>query len=252
MNAIRRPASRALGALGVLSLLAVLGSAQAHQIWIEQPAGGRTAVVRFGEFGENLRETSPGSLDKFVRPTATLLSPRGERAVPARRTADGFALPFGAADGEAIVVEDADYPLYAWKQGDRETQNRYHPAARLVTRLAPQPPRLALDLVPIDATGGFRLYFKGEPRPRTKVTLVTQSGWAKEAQTDAQGQVRFDLPWKGTYVAEVSVNDRAAGERPGANGPEAFEGTSYVTTLTYVKATGVAPIPAGAPATPHP
>jgi hypothetical protein len=237
--------------LATLALLAAT-TAQAHQIWIEQPAGRKTAVVRFGEFGENLREASPGSLDKFVRPMATLLSARGEQAVPARKVADGFALPFGAAAGEAIVAEDADYPLYTGKQGDRETQNRYLPAARLVTRLAPQPPRLVLDLVPIDDQGGFRLFFKGEPRPRTKVTLVTQSGWAKEAQTDAQGLVKFDMPWKGTYVAEVAVNDRTAGERPGADGPQKFEGTSYVTTLTYVKPAGVAPIPAGAAAQPHP
>jgi hypothetical protein len=243
-----RPTSLALATLALLAATA----AQAHQIWIEQPAGQKTAVVRFGEFGENLREASPGPLDKFVRPTATLLSARGEQAVPARKVADGFALPFGAAAGEGIVAEDADYPLYTSKQGDRETQNRYLPAARLVTRLAPQPPRLVLDLVPIDDRGGFRLFFKGEPRPKTKVTLVTQSGWAKEAQTDAQGLVKFDMPWKGTYVAEVAVNDRTAGERPGAGGPEKFEGTSYVTTLTYVKPAGVAPIPAGAAAQPHP
>jgi len=242
----------ALRALGALALLGAAAATQAHQIWIEQPAGQKTAIVRFGEFGENLREASPGSLDKFGRPTATLLSAGGDRESQARKSADGFALPFGAVRGDAIVAEDADYPLYTWKQGERETQNRYYPAARLVTRLEPQPPRLTLDLVPISDQGEFRLFFKGEPRPRTKVTLVTQSGWAKEAQTDAQGLVRFDMPWRGTYVAEVSVNDRSAGERPGANGPERFEGTSYVTTLTYVKADGVAPIPAAPTATPHP
>jgi hypothetical protein len=239
-------------ALGAFALLGAATAAQAHQIWIEQPAGQKTAIVRFGEFGENLRETSPGSLDKFGRPTATLLSARGDQETPARKSASGFTLPFGAANGDAILAEDAGYPLYTWKQGDKETQNRYYPAARLVTRLAPQPPRLVLDLVPTSANGEFRLYFKGEPRPKTKVTLVTQSGWAKEAQTDAQGLVKFDMPWKGTYVAEVSVNDRVAGERSGANGPEKFEGTSYVTTLTYVKAAGVAPISAGTAATPHP
>lgn len=63
--------------------------------------------------------------------------------------------------------------------------------------------------------------------------------------------MKFDMPWKGTYVAEVSVNDRSPGERPGANGPEKYDGVSYVTTTTYVNPEGLPPIPAGAAATPH-
>ena len=45
---------------------------------------------------------------------------------------------------------------------------------------------------------------------------MTESGWSKEAHTDEQGLVKFDMPWKGIYVAEVSFNDRTAGERAGA------------------------------------
>jgi hypothetical protein len=233
-----------------LALLGPASTVQAHQIWIEQPAGQKTAVVRFGEFGENLRETSPGLLDKFVKPTATLLSAKGEKTVDARKTGDGFELPFGAAHGDTIVAEDANYPLYTWKQGGKETTNWYRPAARLITDFAEQQPRLVLDLVPTGKTGEFRLFLQGQPRAKTKVTLVTQSGWAREGHTDAQGLVTFDMPWKGTYVAEVSVNERSPGERQGGNGPEKFDGVSYVTTLTYVQADGLTPIPAGPAATP--
>lgn len=233
-----------------ISLAAWTGLAAAHQIWIEQAAGEKTASVRFGEFGENLRETSPGLLDKFVAPKATLLSAKGEQSANAVKNAKGFSLPFGAAGGESIIAEDASYPLYNWKQGDKSTVNRYHPAARLITGFAAQQPKLNLDLVPTGKPGEFKLFLKGQPQAKTKVNLVTQSGWAKEGKTDEQGVVSFDMPWKGTYVAEVSVNDRTAGERPGANGPEKFEGVSYVTTLTYVKADGMEPLPAPPAATP--
>lgn len=233
-----------------MSALAACAAAQAHQIWIEQPEGQKTAVVRFGEFGENLRETSPGLLDKFGKPAATLLSAKGEQAADARKSAAGFDLPFAAAAGESIVAEDASYPLYKWKQGDKETTNWYRPAARLITGFAAQQPRLALDLVPTGKPGEFRLFLKGQPRGKTKVNLVTQSGWAKEATTDDQGLVSFDMPWKGTYVAEASVNERSAGERQGASGVEKYDGVSYVTTLTYVKPDGIAPVPAGPAGTP--
>lgn len=233
-----------------LVLLGVAGTAHAHQIWLEQPAGHKTAFVRFGEFGENLRETSPGLLDKFVKPTATLLSAKEEKNVDARKVGDGFELTFGAAHGDSIIAEDANYPLYTWKQGGKETTNWYRPAARLITDFSEQKPRLTLDLVPTGKSGEFRLFLQGQPRAKTKVTLVTQSGWAREGHTDAQGLVTFDMPWKGTYVAEVSVNERSPGERPGANGTEKFDGVSYVTTLTYVQPDGLPPIPAGPAATP--
>ncbi len=231
-----------------IALFALLGfavSTQAHQIWIEQPDG-RNAVIHFGEFGENLREGSPGLLDKFIKPAGTLISATGERNSDAAKSATGFTLPFKAVAGESIVAEDAHYPLYTWNS----TTNWYHPAARLITSFAEQQPRLTLDLVPAGQPGRFRLFFKGQPRAKTKVTLVTQSGWSKDGQTDEQGMVEFDMPWKGVYVAEVSVNDRSSGERPGANGPEKYDGVSYVTTTTYVHVEGLPPIPAGAAAAP--
>lgn len=235
--------------LAVIALLGLAMPAQAHQIWIEQPEG-QNAVVRFGEFGENLREVSPGLLDKFGKPTGTLTSAKGEQKSDASKTADGFTLPFKAVPGDGIVAEDASYPLYVWKQQDKEIKNWFFPAARLITSFAAQQPKLALDLVPTGQEGQFKLFFKNQPKAKTKVMLVTQSGWSKEALTDEQGLVKFDMPWKGTYVAEVSFNDKSAGERTGPNGPEKYDAVSYGTAVTYVNANGIAPVPAGAPATP--
>lgn len=230
----------------VIVLLGVASSAQAHQIWIEQPEG-QNAVIRFGE---NLREASPGLLDKFGKPTGTLASTTGEQKADATKTATGFTLPFKAASGDGIVAEDASYPLYVWKQQGKDVTNWFVPAARLITSFAAQTPKLVLDLVPTGKDGQFKLVFKDQPKPKTKVTLVTESGWSKAEQTDEQGLVTFDMPWKGTYVAEVSFNDRNAGERAGANGPEKYDAVSYATAVTYVNVNGLAPIPAGPPATP--
>lgn len=229
----------------IAALLALVTPCQAHQIWIEQPDG-QNAVIRFGEFGENLREASPGLLDKFGKPVGTLITTKGEQKSDASKTANGFTLPFKAAPGDSILAEDASYPLYTWKQQGKDTTNWFLPAARLITSFAAQQPRLALDLVPTGKDGEFKLFFKEQPKAKTKVTLVTESGWTKEAHTDEQGVVKFDMPWKGVYVAEVSFNDRTAGER----GAEKYDGVSYATTVTYVNADGLAPVPAGPPATP--
>lgn len=238
--------------IAATAVFAAVAPAQAHQIWIEQ-ADGQTAVVRFGEFGENLRETSPGLLDKFGKVTGALVSSKSEKAEQrsdATRIANGFTLPFSAASGDSIVAEDANYPLYIWKQRDKDVTNWFYPASRLITSFAAQQPKLVLDLVPTGQDGEFKLFFKGQPKAKTKVMLVTQSGWAKEAHTDDQGLVKFDMPWAGTYVAEVSLNDNSAGERAGLKGPEKYDAVSYATTVTYTSAKGVPPIPAGPPATP--
>jgi uncharacterized GH25 family protein len=237
--------------LAIIAMLGAMTSAHAHQIWIEQ-ADGENAVVRFGEFGENLREASPGLLDKFAKVTSTLIASKGEQKSDATKTANGFTLPFKAAAGDSIVAEDASYPLFQTKQQDKQITGWYYPAARLITGFAAQKPKLVLDLVPTGQNGEFKLFFKDQPKAKTKVTLVTQSGWSKEANTDEQGIVKFDLPWKGTYVAEVSFNDRTAGERAGANGVEKYDGVSYATTVTYVNANGLSPLPAGPAATPSP
>jgi len=229
----------------LIAMFCAATSAQAHQIWIEQ-ADGQNAMVRFGEFGENLREASPGLLDKFGKVTATLITASGEQKADAAKTATGFTLPFAAKAGDGIVAEDANYPLYSWKQQDKEVRNWFRPAARLITGFAAQPAKLTLDLLPTGQPGQFKLVFKDQPRAKTKVTLTTQSGWAKEAHTDAQGLVSFEMPWQGTYVADVSVNDRSPGERAG----ETYDAVSYATTVSYTKADGLPAIPAGPPASP--
>ena len=235
--------------IAVIALLGVVTPVQAHQVWIEQ-SDAQNAVVRFGEFGENLREVSPGLLDKFGKVTGTLISSKGEQKSGATKTANGFTLPFKAAAGDSIVAEDASYPLYTWKQQDKEVTNWFYPAARFITGFAAQQPKLVLDLVPTGQEGQFKLFFKDQPKAKTKVTLVTASGWSKEGHTDEQGLVKFDMPWKGTYVAEVSLNDRSAGERKGTSGTEKYDAVSYATTVTYVNANGLVQIPAGPPATP--
>lgn len=231
-------------------LFGIVATAQAHQIWLEQPDG-QNAVIRYGEFGDNLRETSPGLLDKFGKPTATLISRAGERNVDATKSANGFTVPFKAGEGETIIAEDAIFPLRKIKQGDKEFTSWFRPSARYATSFAALEPKLALDIVPAGQPGTFKIFFKGKPLPKAKVAIVVQSGWTKDAQSDDQGVVSFDLPWKGSYVLEASHIERAPGERPGTNGPEKYDGIYHSTTLHVGKTDGVAPLPAGPAATPN-
>jgi uncharacterized GH25 family protein len=238
----------AFRAIALVSSLLMLGTAQAHHVWIEQNAQG--AQLFFGEFGGNLREASPGLLDKFGGPVAQRISAKGSEPLQVSKSATGFGLSARAGKGESIVAEDPAYPSFEIK-GDKPGRGIYVPAARLVTDLAKQEPRLTLDLVPTGVSGKdgteFQAFYKGQPLPKAKVEVITPSGWAQTHHTDAEGKIKTTLPWSGTYVLEMSHADRSGGERAG----EKYDRASYVTSLTISQPKGIKALPAPAPAAPN-
>lgn len=240
---------RVLGTLAMACGLWASSAAQAHQIWLEQTAQG--ATLYFGEFGENLREASPGLLDKFGQPTAHKVSAQATQPLALRKTAGGFALAGRAAKGEALVAEDPAYPISEWKDNGTPVRSLYHPAARLATQFAAQPPSLTLDLVPTGQSSKnsvqVQAFYKGQPLPKAKVALVTASGWAQEHHTDADGKLTVPLPWRGTYVLELGHTDK----QPGQRGTDSYDRASYVTSLTLVQPTGLPPLAAVPAATPN-
>lgn len=234
-----------LALLPLVSALMFTGAANAHQIWLEQTS--KAANLYFGEFGENLREASPGLLDKFVKPSATLSGAKGDQALTLNKEAGSFVLSARAGKNESITAEEANYPGFEKKTGETVVRSIWTPAARLVTSDAVQAPKLTLDLVPSGKPGEFKVYYKGQPLPKAKVGIVVQSGWNKEATSDDQGAVKFDLPWQGTYILEVHHTDKTAGERDG----KPYDVASFVTTLSLAQAKGIKPVPAGPAATPN-
>jgi uncharacterized GH25 family protein len=213
-------------------------TASAHQIWLEQTD--KAASVYFGEFGDNLREASPGLLDKFTIKTATLVTRSGNKTLQANKTAGAFVLNGKVAPGETIIVEETNYPAWEADKNGQKTWNIYVPAARIVADHSAQTPALTLDLVPTGAAGQFKVTYQGAPLPKAKVAAVIAAGWSREAVSDAQGLVTFALPWQGTYVLEVHHNDATGGERNG----QKYATASLVTTLSLQQAQGVAALPA--------
>ncbi len=240
---------RSIGKAATLCSLLASGAAHAHQLWLEQDDQG--AKLYFGEFGENLREASPGLLDKFVAPVAHRLGTQPAEPLAVSKTADGFQIKGRAAAGEALVAEEPAYPVSERKGGEHTIRGIYVPAARLSTSFAQQTPRLTLDLVPTgtstQASVELQAFYKGQPLPKAKVMVVTASNWSQELHTDETGKLTVALPWRGTYVLELMHNDRSAGER----GAEKYDHASYVTSLTLMQKTGLPALPASPAAAPN-
>jgi hypothetical protein len=232
-----------------LTLAALLASVnvQAHQFWIEQGAAG--ATLQFGEFADNVRETSPGLLDSLGRPGATRIDADAEQRLTLNKTASGYtltttALPAPAKNaGASILAFDLHYPVSSDSSTGAPIRWAYTPAARYVTDLSKRQPKLAFDIVPTGRSGQFRVTLNGKPMPKIKVAAVVPSGWTRQAHTDADGMVSFALPWRGLYVIEAVHDDKTAGVRDG----KPYDIASYSTSLSFAQAGGVAALP-GAPA----
>lgn len=224
-------------------LWALTTTTQAHQVWLEQQAG--QVRLHFGEFNENLRETSPGALDKFTGvPPLQVLTGGQLKQVDGQRGANAFQYTLsGSAD---TLLAQPVYPLIDRSQR-KQPALLWQPAARWVASLRqPVAPTAALDLVPTGQPGQFKVSFQGQPLPKAKVQMAAPSGWTREAETGADGLVTFPLPWQGQYVAEVKHSDKSAGQAQGSPYGEA----SHLMTLSFVLSEGM-PSPAlPAPATP--
>lgn len=234
-----------------LMLACIAGAAHAHHLWLEQDAQG--ATLYFGEFGDNLRETSPGLLDKFPGPRARKTGAQAEAVVPLVKTADGFvAKGMRVAPGESLLAEELAYPISERQQGNQTVRGAYMPAARLIGDFSAQQPRLTLDVVPTgkrqEQAVEFQVFFKGKPLPRAKVEVTTPSGWGKTHYTDANGGFAAEFPWSGRYVLELMQADTEPGER--ADGDK-YDRVTYVTSLTVTQDGGLPPLPAPPAAKPN-
>src|SRR5688572_5606009 len=130
-------------AAAFLAIALSAGSAAAHQVWIEQEGG--KASFYFGEFGYNLREVSPGLLDRIPGFEPKLLSASGETVLKAAKGDKSFALDGTAGKGESIVASVTDYPAFEHKKDDKAVRTVWTPAARFIADFEARTPSLALD-----------------------------------------------------------------------------------------------------------
>lgn len=219
--------------IAALLWLSFPGAASAHALWLEPEAAGYQ--LYFGEFGENLREGSPGLLDRFEPlPAARAFGASGDTALKVEKKPTSFQFA-GAPDGTGSVVAEQTR-ITERKQNDKVTRTLGRYAARYVADFSERTPLIPLDIVPTGVPGRFKVFYDGKPLPRAKAEIVTEFGWTRELKTDESGALAVELPWKGTYAVEVSLADNT----PGTHGTAPYDGMRFVTTLTFRVPDGLA------------
>jgi hypothetical protein len=201
-------------------------AASAHHLWLE--VDGTGAKLYFGEFDENLREASPGLLDRFKpMPEAKVVGASGAQPLKVEKTANAFVLSGTVGKGDSIVAEQAQ--VNERKQADKVTRILGNLSARWIPDFTERAPVLTLDVVPTGKPGSFKVVYDGKPLPKAKLELKAESGWARELRTDEEGTFTAALPWRGAYAIEIEHLDA----KGGGEGAGAHERKRFVTTLSF-------------------
>ena len=222
--------------VAALAALSFAGSASAHHLWLE--ADGQGAKLYFGEFDENLREASPGLLDRFKPLPEARAIGASPQALKVEKQPSAFVLSGAIGSTDSIVAEQAR--VTERKQADKMVRTLGTLAARWVPDFAERAAVLTLDVVPTGTPGAFKVVYDGKPLAKAKLELIAESGWKKELQSDEQGAFTAALPWRGTYVIEIEhVDTRAGGEGTGA-----YDRKRFVTSLSFKVTQGLEGPPA--------
>jgi hypothetical protein len=218
----------ARGALAALLSLSFIGAASAHSLWLERQGDG--LKLYFGEFEENLREASPGLLDR-LSPQAKVAG-TGDKALKVDKTVGFFAVGGAVGADDSVVAEDVR--VSERRTAEKMTRTLSRLGARYVADFKERPPTNTLDVVPAGKPGAFKVFYQGKPLAKAKLELIAESGWKREFKTDEQGAVEAPLPWRGTYVIEVQHSDAT----PGKLGEEAYDTVRCASTLSFRLADG--------------
>jgi hypothetical protein len=209
--------------LAALLTLSFVGAASAHSLWLERQGDGLR--LYFGEFEENLREASPGLLDRLSPQAKVAVA--GDTALKVEKTADFFTVAGAVGADDSVVAEDVR--ISERRTGEKTTRVLSRLGARYVADFKERPPTNTLDVVPAGKPGAFKVFYQGKLLAKAKLELIAESGWKREFKTDEQGAVEAPLPWRGTYVIEVQRTDAT----PGKLGEEAYDTVRCASTLSF-------------------
>jgi hypothetical protein len=212
--------------MGVAVAAAVLSIAcaevSAHAIWTEPAEGGYK--VYYGEPGEGLHENK----EKLTGLGAIKIWDAAGNEVKGTLSDDHIFVkaPAGGLRASALEVdlygkgEDAGKPFF---------YTRF--TADAGKKIAPTP-GAALEILPEGKDSVSFLVLKaGKPLAGEGLQMFAPDGWSKTFKTDANGKVRIEAPWAGTYVLEVGLEDKT----PGKFKEKTYHSVWHAASLSFIK-----------------
>ncbi|RXJ83781.1 DUF4198 domain-containing protein [Arcobacter cloacae] len=187
----------------LLSSIAVV-SVNAHEIWLELDEKKNEAKLFFGHFDG--KQTESG--EKFARIKEGVSYP-AELVKDVKR--DDNSITYTLSKKSDIAVVRASEPRKARNSEIVEYRIAYNKAGRTSTEAI-----VDFDIVPVAKdSNSFKLLFKNEPVKKSKVKVISPTGWEKTFELDDKGEFTIHTPWIGKYFLQASLEDETKGEVDG-------------------------------------
>ncbi|MBP9491247.1 MAG: hypothetical protein KBE77_07330 [Aliarcobacter sp.] len=199
----------------LLSSLAVV-SANAHEIWLELDEKKNEAKLFFGDFDG--KQTESG--EKFARIKEGVSYP-ADLVKDVKR--DNNSITYTLSKKSDIVVIRTSEPRKARDSELIENKIAYTKAGRTSLESI-----VDFDIVPVSKdSNSFKLVFKNEPIKKSKVTVISPTGWEKTFEVNDKGEFTIHTPWIGKYLLQASLEDEIKGEVDGKVFDKTVHSISY-------------------------
>jgi uncharacterized GH25 family protein len=224
----------------------------AHFMWVETSPVGKLnkkqeVKVFFGEYSYGLQEKVAGEeFTKMKNFEVWAIAPNGKKTQltvqPGTNFYSGYFTP--TENGTYTIalnnnkIDVVDYTQYNF--GIFKTH--YHSTAKVqvgstvVATAAVNPEGLTV----VDASKSnaaqkgetvLQVLYKGEPVKETEVTIFVADQWSKKINTDANGNVKFNMPWNTKYVIEVTKKEEVPGKYNGKEYQFVYHCATYTLPL---------------------
>ncbi|UCS92840.1 DUF4198 domain-containing protein [Echinicola marina] len=212
-----------------MALLINLGNAMAHALWIETAIKGKKGEAQeikiyYGEYAEGVIEQVEDWYSDVKEFELWLIDPEGNKTLlETEEKKDHFTSSF-------TPEMDGVYRLqigHAAQDLGGEYLYQFNTATQVsvgkVNEMGLEGAKTDLALLLSSPVNGklkeslsFKTYFKNNPKAGVKVAVASPEGWSKEYESNEEGEVTIDTPWKGQYLIEATYTEEVSGEHHGA------------------------------------
>lgn len=193
--------------------------ANAHGFWLEIDEKTNEAKFYFGDWEDNKKESG----SKLERIKANVFYPTD--VVKETKRNDNH-IAFSLNKKSDLVVVESGEPRKAKDEKDPTITRKisYVKAGRTSFE-----PISFMDIVPLkENSNSFKLIYNNEVLKKSKITVLSPTGWEKTFMSDDKGEFTIHTPWIGQYLIEASFTDETKGEVDG----KPFDKT--VHSITYL------------------
>ncbi|QKF76921.1 DUF4198 domain-containing protein [Arcobacter defluvii] len=198
-----------------LSLFATI-SLNAHEIWLELDDKKDEAKLFFGHFDGKQLESG----EKFSRIKEGEVYPT-ELLKEVKKNNNNITYVLNKK-GDITIVRTSE-PRKARDSEIIENKIAYSKAGRTNTQVVTD-----FDIIPIEKNSNtFKIVFKNEPIKKSKIRVISPTGWEKTFDSNDKGEFTIHTPWIGKYLIQANFEDETKGEIDGKEYDKTIHAITY-------------------------